>query len=54
MHYNFVPRHQTLRVTPAMEAGVTAKLWTLLDMVEVLEKWEEAQKWAAVAADNSK
>ena len=52
MHYNFVRIHQTLRVTPAMEAGVTPKLWTLLDMVDVLEQWEEAQRWAAEAADN--
>lgn len=29
MHYNFVRIHQTLRVTPAMEAGVTDRLWDL-------------------------
>ena len=29
MHYNFVRLHQTLRVTPAMEAGVTDRLWEL-------------------------
>src|ERR1700722_11109571 len=27
MYYNFVRIHQTLRVTPAMAAGVTDKLW---------------------------
>jgi hypothetical protein len=26
MHYNFVRIHQTVRVTPAMEAGVTDRL----------------------------
>jgi hypothetical protein len=31
MHYNFVRIHQTLRVTPAMEAGVTDRLWSLED-----------------------
>jgi hypothetical protein len=31
MHYNFVRRHQTLRVTPAMAAGVTRKLWSIED-----------------------
>ncbi len=41
MHYNFVRIHQTLRCTPAMAAGVTAKLWELSDMVKVLEEWEE-------------
>jgi hypothetical protein len=29
MHYNFVRIHQTLRVTPAMAAGVTGKLWEM-------------------------
>jgi len=28
MHYNFARIHQTLRVTPAMEAGVSAHVWT--------------------------
>lgn len=27
-HYNFVRIHQTLRVTPAMAAGISAELWT--------------------------
>ena len=40
MHYNFVRIHQTLRCTPAMAAGVSAKLWELSDMVDVLEEWE--------------
>lgn len=40
MHYNFVRIHQTLRCTPAMAAGVTAKLWDLADLVRVLEEWE--------------
>ena len=40
MHYNFVRIHQTLRVTPAMAAGVTSKLWEMSDMVKVLEEWE--------------
>jgi hypothetical protein len=40
MHYNFVRIHQSLRVTPAMAAGVTTKLWDLVDMVRVIEDWE--------------
>ena len=43
MHYNFVRIHQTLRVTPAMAAGVTSKLWEMSDMVKVLEEWEESR-----------
>ena len=27
MHYNFVRLHQSLRITPAMAAGATTKLW---------------------------
>ena len=44
MHYNFVRIHQTLKVTPAMAAGVTDKLWEMLDMVRVLEDWEANQQ----------
>jgi len=43
MHYNFVRIHQTLKVTPAMAAGVTSKLWEMTDMVKVLEDWEVAR-----------
>jgi len=38
MHYNFVRFHKMLKMTPAMAAGVTAKLWAgVADMVKVLE-----------------
>ncbi len=43
MHYNFVRIHQTLKITPAMAAGVTSKLWEIGDMVKVLEDWEVAR-----------
>jgi IS1 family transposase len=46
MHYNFVRIHQTLKITPAMAANVTDKLWEMSDMVKVLEDWEIAQKAA--------
>lgn len=36
MHYNFVRIHQTLRVTPAMAAGVTNRLWAVGDLVALL------------------
>ena len=32
--------HQTLRVTPAMEAGVTTRLWEVSDLVALLEASE--------------
>ena len=37
MHYNFVRIHQTLRVTPAMAAGVADRLWSVDDIVSLLE-----------------
>jgi IS1 family transposase len=37
MHYNYVRIHQTLRVTPAMAAGVTDRLWAIEDLVSLLE-----------------
>jgi len=40
MHYNLVRIHQTLRCTPAMEAGVTDRLWSLEDMVGIVDEWE--------------
>lgn len=32
-YYNFVKRHNTLRVTPAMEAGIERDFWTVKDLV---------------------
>jgi hypothetical protein len=37
LHYNFVRIDQTLKITPAMAAGVTKKLWEMSDVVKVLE-----------------
>lgn len=40
MYYNFVRIHQTLRVTPAMEAGVSTHVWDLLEVVNLLDQTE--------------
>lgn len=37
MHYNFCRIHQTLRVTPAMEAGVSNHVWSLEEVVALLD-----------------
>jgi IS1 family transposase len=37
MHYNFCRVHQSLRVTPAMAAGVADRLWSLEDLVGLLD-----------------
>ena len=39
-YYNFVRIHKTLRVTPAMAAGVTKKLWEIGGIVALLEAAE--------------
>lgn len=38
--YNFIKIHRTLRVTPAMAAGVTDLLWELSDLVALWESYE--------------
>lgn len=38
MYYNFARKHQTLKMTPAMAAGVTNKQWTVDDIVALLEE----------------
>jgi IS1 family transposase len=44
MHYNFVRIHKTLKCTPAMAAGVTAKLWDMKDIVALVEARDVAPK----------
>ena len=36
-NYNFCRLHQTLRVTPAMEAGVTERVWEISDIAGLVE-----------------
>ena len=33
-YYNLVKRHGTIRMTPALKAGVVTKLWSTADLVE--------------------
>lgn len=40
MYYNFVRIHKTLRVTPAMAAGVTDRLWEIGDIAMLVEAAE--------------
>jgi IS1 family transposase len=46
MYYNFARIHQTLRVSPAMAAGVTGKLWSVYDIVALIEAKESEAKVA--------
>jgi hypothetical protein len=36
MHYNFVRIHQSLRCSPAMEAGIVDHLWSIEEIVQLL------------------
>jgi len=44
MHYNFVRVHKTLRVSPAMAAGVTDRLWDIDDIVAMSDHFHEEVK----------
>jgi IS1 family transposase len=35
-HYNFCRIHKTLRITPAMAAGVTTRVWSVVELVALL------------------
>lgn len=42
MYYNFVRIHSKLRMTPAMAAGVSSRLWEVTDIVALVEASEES------------
>lgn len=46
MHYNFCRIHKTLRVTPAMEAGLTDHVWSLEELLSTLVTKPTAMKVA--------
>ena len=43
LHYNFCRIHQTLRVTPAMEAGIAQHVWSIEEIVALTEPALETQ-----------
>jgi hypothetical protein len=38
MHYNFCRVHQTLRVTPAMEAGIADHVWSIEEVISLMDR----------------
>jgi hypothetical protein len=42
MHYNFVRTHKTLRMTPAVTAGLVEGPWEVEDIVKLVENAEGA------------
>jgi len=45
--YNFIKIHRTLRMSPAMAAGVTDRLWEVSDLVALWESYEREAERAA-------
>jgi hypothetical protein len=39
LHYNFATVHKTLRVTPAMEAGLNDHVWSLEEIVKMADNY---------------
>jgi hypothetical protein len=37
MHYNFCKLHGTIRVTPAMEAGLSKTVWEIEDLLKLID-----------------
>src|SRR3990167_6165084 len=46
LHYNFCRVHQSLRVTPAMEAGLSDHVWSVDELVDLLAAPDRAQRTA--------
>jgi IS1 family transposase len=44
--YNFVRIHKTLRVSPAMAAGIESRLWSMDDVVRLIEEREDFRSGA--------
>jgi hypothetical protein len=39
--YNFVRVHKTLRMSPAMAAGIETRLWSMEDVIKLAERRED-------------
>jgi hypothetical protein len=46
MYYNFCRIHQSLRITPAMEAGLSKCVWSMEDIISLLDR-SDAERDAA-------
>lgn len=44
-HHNFSRIHRSLRCTPAMAAGVTSSVWSIVDLVRITEEYEMTRDW---------
>jgi hypothetical protein len=44
MYYNFCRIHKSLRVTPAMEAGIADHVWTVEEVVAMIDRYSGEEK----------
>lgn len=43
LYHNFARIHRTLRMTPAMAAGISEHVWSIEEIVGLLETWLNAE-----------
>jgi hypothetical protein len=43
MYYNFCRIHQSLQVTPAMEAGVADHVWSVEEIIEMIDSTSQSR-----------
>ncbi|MDQ3620293.1 MAG: IS1 family transposase [Actinomycetota bacterium] len=53
MHYNFCRVHQTLKTTPAVKAGVADHVWTIEELVGLLDRPRKSAALRGPALDSS-
>src|SRR5262249_19720816 len=49
-NYNFCRKHQTLKTTPAIAAGITQRIWSVADIVHLVEEAEAQEHVAKIRA----
>jgi hypothetical protein len=53
MHYNFGRVHKSLRVTPAMQAGIADHVWSIEEIVNLVPEPESKKRGPYKKAENS-
>jgi hypothetical protein len=51
MYYNFARIHKTIKMSPAMAAGIMNTLWSMADIANLTEEWQLAQRRAEYGRD---
>ena len=54
MHYNFARVHKSLRVTPAMQAGISDHVWSIEEIVSLIPALEATKRSPYAARANSR